>query len=286
MQQEVYVDLYFLINTGMNLLCLMITASLLHRRVHRLRALVAAAVGGAYAVAALLFGASGTLGFLMDCALGFVMCAIAFASRRGHFSHLLKCTAVEVLTSMILGGVMTALYSLLNRLDLPFESLSGDGLSVWVFLLLSLVAGIATVRGGRFFGLSKTTKSVRLYARLFEREITLSALIDSGNLLRDPMSGRGVIVADRKRLAEVLPPALYASLCKSAPDEWLANRTYARFIRIIPTKTATGESLLPAIVPQELELEDGKGRYPANYLIAMGELGESAAGFDAVIPAQ
>ena len=54
----------------------------------------------------------------------------------------MKITAVYVLVSMILGGIMTALYSCLNRLEIPFESLQGDGLSVWLFAALMTAAGL------------------------------------------------------------------------------------------------------------------------------------------------
>ena len=55
MVQEVYVDLYFLINSCMNLLTLMISATLLHRKVNPGRAWLASAAGGLWAVVALLW---------------------------------------------------------------------------------------------------------------------------------------------------------------------------------------------------------------------------------------
>lgn len=286
MQREVYADLYFLINASMDLLSLMITASLLHRRVKRLRALLASAVGGTYAVLTLLVGTDGIVALLADCALAGIMCAITFATKKGHFSQLLKCIAVQFLTSMVLGGIMTALYTLLNRMELPFEALQGDGISVWLFVILSAIAGVATVRGGRLFGLSKTVKSVSVCATFFEKELHLSALVDSGNLLRDPISGKSVIVADRKKLLAALPAPLAARLAKTTPAEWLSDPAYAHAIRLIPTKTATGECLLPALTPQALEIDDGKSTYPADYLIAPADLGESANGFDAIVPSE
>ena len=66
MEPSVYVDLYFMVNLSMDLLCLMITASLMHRKVSRLRVIAAAAIGGAYAVAALLLGFFGIWGLLLD----------------------------------------------------------------------------------------------------------------------------------------------------------------------------------------------------------------------------
>lgn len=281
MEQEVYIDLYFLINTSMDLLCLMITASLLHRRVHRLRAVLAAAMGGGYAVLALLFGSAGLLGFLADCALAFVMCAVTFAEKKTTLPFLLKTALVNVLTSMILGGIMTGLYTLLNRLDLPLDALQGDGLSVWSFALLTLLASIATLRGGRFFGFSRRTKSVTVKALLFRREVTLGAFVDSGNLLRDPLSGRSVIVADREKIKHLLPPVLQTP---TAPLELLqSDPVLARRLRLIPTRTATGEAMLVALIPDRLEICDGKNTYAADYLIAPAALGEAARGFDAII---
>ena len=73
MEQEVYVDLYFLINTCMNLLSLMITASLLHRKVSRWRAWLSAAAGGLWAVLALFSGVEGFWGLLCDGAVIFLI---------------------------------------------------------------------------------------------------------------------------------------------------------------------------------------------------------------------
>ena len=126
MEQEVYVDLYFLINTCMNLLTLMITATLLHRKVSRWRAWLSAAAGGLWAVLSLFFGVEGFWGLVCDGAVIFLMSAAVFATQKNSIKTLLKCTLVGVLTSMILGGVMTALYALFNRIELPLGECSSS----------------------------------------------------------------------------------------------------------------------------------------------------------------
>lgn len=281
MVTDVYADLYFLVNVCMNLLCLMITGSLLHRRIRRWRAILAASVGGIYALLALLFSLGGILGLLSDVATALCMCAIAFGAGKGSFFPLCKATAVHFLTSMILGGVMTALYTLLNRLHLPLGMLEGDGASVWTFALLSAVAGLMTARGGRFFGFSQKTRSVSVSATLFGCEITLHALVDSGNLLRDPVSGRSVIVADRESLARQLPEEVR----KVLRDPLSATAgIHAERLRLIPAETASGKALLPAFLPERLCVGDGHGTHEADYLLAAAELGERARGFEAIIP--
>ena len=282
MEQEVYVDLYFLINACMNLLTLMITAALLHRQINRLRAWLAAAVGGLWAVLALFSGAEGFWGLLCDGAIIFLMSAAVFATKSTSFSTLLKCTVVGVLTSMILGGVMTALYSLLNRINLPLEDTQENGSSLLVFLLIAAVAGIATVQGGHFLGLAKKTEYVTVTAELFGTTVTLRAMVDTGNRLREPVSGRSVIVADKTRILAALPPSLSKALQSPCADKWLCDKKYATRIRLIPTNTATGTGMLPAILPDKLTLTNGKETYPADYLIAPAPM-EVNSDFDAVI---
>ena len=262
----------------------MITAALLHREVKRLRAVLAALMGGAYAVVALLFGVGGFWGILFDLGAALLICAVAFLEKKTKFGTLVRCAVVQTLVSMVLGGVMTALYSLLNRLNLPFEALQGDGLSVWTFALLTGVSGLVTLRGGRFFGLAHKSESVTVQATLFGRTVTLCAMVDSGNLLREPVSGKAVIVADLSRLKAVLPPMLARAYESGDFSAWLTNYENARRVRPIPTRTATGEGMLFAMVPDRLVVTQKGETYPADYLIAVAPLGDAASGFDAVIP--
>ena len=284
MEQEVYVDLYFLINTCMDLLCMMLTAALLHRFVRRWRAILAAVLGGLYAVAALLLGLDGITGFLLDMTVAVLICALGFAGKTLSARRFFQTVPVYLLVSVLLGGVMTALYALLNRLQLPLDSLQGDGLSVWTFALLTAVAGFATAKGGRFLGFSAKTKSVTLRLTLFGKTSTLRALVDSGNLLQDPLSGKSVIVADINLLRPSLPRPLARALNSPDVTDWLSDPVYAPRLRLIPIHTASGDSVLPALIPDQLLITDHKDTYPADYLIALAPITASAKGFDAIVP--
>ena len=144
MQTEVYADLYFLVNASMDLLCLLLTARLLQTKTARWRALLAAVFGGGFSLWVLLFGITGWLELLLDLAAALAICAIGFAGKGTGLGRLARTTAVFFLVSAILGGIMTALYELLNRMDLPFEAFRGETISVWMFAVLSLAAGILT----------------------------------------------------------------------------------------------------------------------------------------------
>lgn len=283
MEQEVYVDLYFLINTCMDLLCLMLTSALLHRYIRRWRAILAAGIGGLYAVLSLFWGLTGGTELLIDAAVAVGMCAVTFCNRKTPFYRILLIGGAYLLVSMLLGGVMTVLYTQLNRLNLPLDRLDSDSLSVWIFALLAAVASFATARGGRLLGLAQRTKSVRIDLTLFGKQTTLTALVDSGNLLQDPLSGKSVIAVRREALSDVLPPRLLR-ICESGKvDDWLTEYEHAKKLRIIPVRTATGSALLPAFYPERLTVTHKKETYDADYLVAVADLGDCAKEFDALI---
>ncbi len=286
MVTEVWGDLYFLINAGMDLICLRITAALVHRKIKRWRLALAALLGGGYALAALLWGRSGLPGLLGDCGAALLLTTVSFWERGIRARTLLRDTLLQCLVSMLLGGVMTALYSLLSRWNLPLEALGEEGISVWLFALLSLVSALIAKGGGRFFGSSHKTRKITVTAKIFGQSVTFTAMVDTGNLLRDPISGRGVILVDRHKLLASLPRGEAALLGQSDPAAWISDHAHAARIRLIPTHTATGHTLLPAIIPEELLLSDGKETLPSDHLIAPGALGENAKGFDAILPAE
>lgn len=287
MEQEVYVDLYFLINAGMDLLCLLISAALLHRPLRRARALLAAALGGAYAVASLLLGFSGPLGFAADCLAALLLCALAFSPFSAPLRRVprlvLRLTAVYVLICTLTGGVMTVLFGLLNRLKLPFDAFEGEGVSVWIFAAVSLAAGLLSAKGGRLLSFLQGRERVTLCAELLGKTVTLCALVDTGNLLRDPVSGKSVIAVEPDALADVLPPTLLRA-CKSGDcAAWMSDPASAGLVRPIPAHTATGTGLLPAVTPQSLHVIKGKERLPCDHLLALTALDGVQHGFDAVM---
>ncbi len=285
METEVYGDLYILINGCMDFLCLYLTASLLHLRVRRMRAVLAAAFGGCYALGAPLLGAQGGVGLLLDIAAALLMCLLAFASRSLRFWRLVQYTAVCFFVSMLLGGIMTALYSALNRLSLPFDLLEGEGVSVWMFALITVLSALVAAFGSRWWGISGSVKSVTLRVRLYGQETVLRAMVDTGNLLRDPVSGKSVIVVEADRILPLLPPPLSRAIARGGISA-IEDYESAKSIRLIPSRGATGTALLPSLMPERVLVEEGGRSYEGDYLLAPVPLGNSAHGFDAVFPAR
>lgn len=287
MGESVYVDLFFLINFSMDFLCFFLTARLLHRKLSLPRVLAASAIGGIYADLALFFSVGRLLSLVLDVGVCALMCLLALGERKKARTlplYILVYTAI----SMTLGGIMTALFGLWNR-SAVFEGAEAggsDGISVWQFFLLALVSGAITLLGGRFFR-KKTAQSDAVLEVVYEgKRECFSAMVDSGNLLREPISGRPCIVADCRAMEKLLPPEIISCAKKRPPTPEGLSQTHARRVRIVPANTASGGGLLLAVRPEEILLRSPKGSHPIDAMIALCELDKGADGKEALLPSQ
>lgn len=265
----------------MDFLCFYITAALMHRRMPKIRTVISCTAGGIYSVAALFFsGVPTVVAFLFDVAVCIAMCAAVFAQKGKRFMSVLFMSGVYFAVSALMGGVMTAVYNLLNRLDLPLSEISADGLDAWAVALLAAVGGAVTMFGGKVFRKKTAQKTCRTVISFGGISVTVDSVCDSGNMLCDPISGKKVIVADIDRIKMLLPKEIYTAMkssgCRSCPVE-IRENVFSQRIRLIPSRTANGSGMLYAFVPDSTEIENAKGeRHRVDAVIALSEIPEGA----------
>ncbi|MBQ7383811.1 MAG: sigma-E processing peptidase SpoIIGA [Clostridia bacterium] len=286
MGQTVYVDLLFLINFSMDFLCFFLCAKLLGRKLSLGRAFLSSAIGGIYANAALFISVGKLLSLLIDLLVCAVMCAVAFY-KRGKVRSLPLYILVYFAISMALGGFMTAIFNLLNRAELPLEQGSSDGISVWMFALLAAVSALITLFGGRFFRKKAGQRNADIEITYRGKRVKLRGMSDSGNLLREPISGKPCIIADIGALEPIIPRRLTnAARKKDAHALGDIPREDAKNIRIVPIKTAGGEGILFALRADTVTLDSGKGAECVDALVALSDISGSADGNEALIPSE
>ncbi len=288
MGQTVYVDLFFMINFSMDFLCLFLTSKILNRRMSTARALLAGVLGGIYADLALLIPMTPMVAMLADCAVCALLCGITFYQRK-RMRSLPLYILVFVAVSMALGGFMTALFHLLNRSTIfaGVENASGDGISVWIFALLAIISAVITLLGGRFFTGRTSQKNAEIEVFFGGRSTRLRAMTDNGNLLREPISGRPCIVIDIGAMSSILPREIIRAAQAGDPSEIASKNTeYGRRIRLIPTHTASGDGLLLGLRADRILVECGKDRREVDAMIALSDLGGTAGGNEALLPAR
>lgn len=271
--QTVYLDLFFIINFSMDFLCFYLSGTLLGSKLSKLRMLLGATLGGIYADLTLFLPVTGVALLAVHIAACVIMC-VAVYGRRSLIAH----TCVYIATSAVLGGFMTALFELLNSMDIPLSDVESDGISAWALLLLAVVSGAITLVGGRFFRRKSARKYVNVSLTFKGKQKLLKGFCDSGNLLCDPLSGKPCVIADKTAVADILPEEIISATSDNLSE---LDADTARRIRLIPAKTAMGTGMLLAVRMDIISL-DGRA---VDALLVLSELGKND-GCEALVPCE
>lgn len=200
----IYVDTLFLLNAVIDYLLLLAAARLAGEPLRRLRFGVGSVLGGLYAVAIFLPGLSFLSHPLCRVASAAVMLVTAYGGsrrllRQGLLFLALTCAfGGGVVAIGLMGGQGLALGSsgvFYSPLDLKMVLLSAAVCYGVLYLVFQ--------RAGRHTALSGELVPATLM--LGDRTAELTALVDTGNTLTDPTSGRPVMVAEGDSLASLFP---------------------------------------------------------------------------------
>ncbi len=234
----IYADSVFILNFIIDYLLLLAAGKVCSLPLHRWRMAAGAAIGGAYALAALLWPALGIAAAKLAAAL--IMVAAAY----GGTPRLVRTLVVFLAVSAAFGGAVLALLT-------PAGLSPGEGhlpLSLRTVLLAFALcyAALSLVFRRRVRAAERT--KLPLTVSLHGRSVQLKALRDTGNCMD------GVLIAEAAALAPLFTsplPADPAEACLSLsvlPD--MAGR-----VRLLSCTTAAGSAVLAAFRPDTADAD-------------------------------
>lgn len=285
MTEEIYGDVLFLINFSMDFLSLFITGKIMHLEMKAWRALVAASIGGVYGVAALFFPFDGILLVLANIVCAAAMCFAAFGGR-GRISSVLLCCLLFYGVGMLLGGAMTALYSRIGRYT-GYISIGGSiatvfgDIPIWAFALAAALSAVITYACGRLVARKGSEEHVGITFGFLGKSAEASCLIDSGNLLSEPITGTPVICLREEVAACVFPFDVISAMKNGG---FCASLDTMRRLRFIPSVSVTGSATMIAAVPDYCYIDTINGKEPKKALIAIDFSGCDFGGTDGIVP--
>ena len=182
---------------------------------------------------------------------------------------------------------MTAIFNLLNKLNLPLDLVEADGISTYLFAALALIAGIISLKSGQIISHRAPIKECKLHVKFCGKDFEFLGFSDSGNMVRDPMTGKTVIFVEREILERQQSLDFLDKFAggRFDPDGPCKN------LRLISLNTASGSSLAVAAQPESVrvEFQDKKGKTVSvelNTLISPIKIGRNAQGYTAIVPSE
>ena len=287
-----YLDVLLLLNFCMDYMALYLTGAFLHRKRSAWRLCGAAVLGALYALASVLFAGSETVGNILSLAVACLMAYMAYGGEGGGGSFF-RLLALFYGISFLLGGTVTAAYVMLDSY-LPHELLSGSegsDLRLVIFSLTAAVSGISIRLIGAWLERRETAKSCRVTVFLDGKGVSFDALLDSGNLLSDPLSGRRVIIASSASLVGLMETNVLKMLSKGESAIAFLPSSLSRRVRLIPVHGIGGDRLLVGILPDRILIgivEPTKKKRSARSIDAIlaidGDARDGYGGYGGVVP--
>lgn len=254
MQQVVYVDILILLNTIVTFVLLLTVRQFTEIQTGPGKLIVASIVGGCYSLILLAPPMSFVLTAITKLLMGISIVMIAFRTR--ILRKMLRCILLFSGFSFLYAG---AIYAFALTVDHRFVQFNNGfayyNLSYTTIILLCLSLYIVLrLLKKRLLIYSHKDMLYKMEIRYETRSSRFVALLDSGNHLRDPYSGKTVILVN-------------PTVCKSLTGaentdillEWIRNGTPIKGFRLLPVTALSASGVLPAFTADTAILQTESG---------------------------
>lgn len=236
----IYIDVVLIENLIMNYIILLATGLILKIKIKHIRLIIGSLLGAIYTI----IGYMGILeiysSFILKIILSIMIVYIAYYPQT--LKKMWKELLFFYLTSFVFGGVAFSLIYIVK----PQEIIMKNGLFLGTYPLKTVILGaiVAFVIIITAFKIIKSKISKKdliceITVEIENRKITTKALIDTGNMLKEPITNTPVVVIEHTLLYDVLPKEILNHLeeiiggdFKEIPEE-IKNK-YVSKLKLIP----------------------------------------------------
>ncbi len=207
----IYIDLIFFENIIMNSIIIYATSLIVKSKVKIIRLILSATIGAIYSIALYITNMKIYTSIFSKFVLSIIMMYVAFKPQK--VKKLCKQTIIFYLTSFIFGGVALYLIYYLK----PEEILIKNGMYVGEYVLKVIILGaiFACIIVKISINLIKSKikcSYCKITIKLNEKEITTQAMIDTGNLVKEPITNAPVVIVESSLLEGIIPIEILKNL--------------------------------------------------------------------------
>jgi len=270
----IYIDVVLIENLIMNYIILLATGIILKIKIKHLRLITASLIGAIYTILTYVITIQIYSNFFLKFILSMMIIYVAY--NPPNVKKMWKYLLVFYLTSFVFGGAAFALIYIVK----PQDILMKNGLFLGTYPLKNVV--LAGIVG--FISVTTTFKIVKnkitkkdiykeIKIEMNGKQIHLNAMLDTGNMLKDPITGNPVIVVEKIILYEILPKELLDNLEKILGGD-LKNISekvkdkYIKKLKFIPFSSLGRQNgMLVGIKPDFVEIVEEQKTQKRNDII-------------------
>ena len=272
----IYLDVVILENLIMNSIIMYATAIVTKNKIKHIRILIASLIGAIYSVVSYISNLAIFSNLFTKILLSIIMVYIAFNPK--GIKTLGKITLLFYLTSFLFGGVAFSMIYIIK----PQNIIMKDGLFLGTYPLKTIfigaiIASIILIAGFKVVKnkISKKDMFCNVNIKIQGKEKNIKVMIDTGNLLKDPISGMPVIVIEHTELYDILPKELLNNLEKilggdleSIPEN--IKNEYLPKLRVIPYSSLGKQNgMLLGIKADKVKIEKEEENIRKNVIIGI-----------------
>ena len=245
----------------MNYIILYATGLISKNKIYYIRIFFASLIGAIYAISQYISKLNIYSNIIIKIILSIIIVFVAFNPQ--NVKKMCKQLVLFYLTTFTFGGVATYLIYVLKPQNIIIKN--GMFVGTYVLKVICIGAILASILLVISFKISKnkiTKKDMmcKVKIKLNGREVVLDTMVDTGNMLKEPITGNPVVVVEKMALYELMPKEIlnnteailggdFEGIPEDIKDEYISR------LKIIPFSSLGKQyGMLVGIRPERLEV--------------------------------
>ena len=202
----IYIDVIILENLIMNYIILYATGIIVKAKINYIRIFFASLIGAIYAATEYCSNITIYSNVILKLILSIIIIYIAFYPQ--NIKKMCKQLLIFYVTTFTFGGVATYLIYVLKPQNIIIKNGIYVGNYILKVIFLAAILGSVIIIVSFKIIKNKINKNdmfCKIKLKLNGKEIVLNTMVDTGNMLKEPISGLPVIVVEHTKLYNVIP---------------------------------------------------------------------------------
>ena len=272
----IYIDVIIVENLIMNYIILYATGTISKVKISYLRIFCSSLIGAIYAITEYTFKLNIYSNIIIKTILSVIIIYVAFNPQ--NIKKMCKQLIIFYVTTFTFGGIATYLIYVLK----PQNIIIKNGMYVGTYVLKVIFIGAIIGTIILFIAFkqvkSKITKKdmiCKIKIKINGKEKTLDAMVDTGNMLKEPITGTPVAVVERTSLYDLLPKEIlnntesilggdFGKIPEDIKNEYIPK------LKIIPFASLGKQNgMLVGIKPEKIEVINEQTEENKNAIIGI-----------------